>query len=165
MRPRFVNMDPVELQRVKEEFQLKLFWKEHSYEIMEKAMSRANEAEGGPACSCLTCQLRGTYSRGVTQKEACRFNPWFEHVLREHDMSVGRGYPKEPLWDVWFGGTVDESRAQVIDDGQHFHNKPPHDWCGWRYGSKLWKATSVCDPELAKLERLLHYLNTFGTQE
>ena len=165
MRSRFFNMDPVKLQRENEALQLKLFWKEHSYEIMENAMCRANEAEGGPRCSCLTCQVRGRYSPGVTQNEPCTFKPWFEQVLREHDMSIGRGWPDVPLWDVWFDGSVDESRAQVLDDGQHFSLRGKRDWFRWTYGSKLWKATSVCDPELAKLERLLHYLNTFGTEE
>ena len=161
MRPRFVNMDPVELQRVKEEFQLKLFWKEHSREIMEKAMSRANEAEGGPVCSCLTCQIRGTYSRGVTQKEPCTFTPWFEHVLREHDMSFGRMHVPDSVYGV----VDDHNYTLLLDDGYHFRNTASQDWFRWQYGSKLWEATSVGDPELAKLERLLHYLNTFGTQE
>ena len=162
MRSRFVNMDPVELQRENEALQLKLFWKEHSYETMENAMCRANEAEGGPACSCLTCQIRGRYSRGVTQNEPCTFKPWFEQVLHEHEMSIGRGLPDVP---IWVEGSVVDSDNRVIDDGHHFSNLASQDWFCWTYGSKLWKATSIGDPELVKLERLLHYLDTLGTEE
>jgi len=165
-------MNLLELQRENEALKLenealklKLFWKQHSYEIMEHAMCRANEVEGGPMCSCLTCQIRRGRYNPETENERCTFKPWFEQVLQEHDMSIGRGLPDVPLWDVWFGGSVDESRAQVLDDGQHFSLRAKQDWSRWTYGSKLWKATSVCDPELAKLERLLHYLNTFGTEE
>ncbi len=135
-----------------------------SYEIMENAMWWANKAVGCPGCSCLTCKLRGRYNSAIPEKEPCTFKPWFEQVLREHDMSIGRGWPDKPIWCVWFGGSVDESRAQVMDDGQHFSNLGTQDWGMWRYGSKLWKATSVDDPELAKLDRLLRYLKSFGEE-
>ena len=155
MRSRFANMDPVELQRENEALKLKLFWKEHNNEIMENAMCHANEAVCGPRCSCLTCQVRGRYSRGVTQNEQCTFKPWFEQVLREHDMSVGH------VVDVpRIDGSVVDSDNNVFDDDQHFTNFAGADWRWWTYGSKLWKATSVRDPELAKLERLFRTLHT-----
>ena len=159
MRSRFANMHPVELQRENEALQLKLFWKEHSYEIMENAMCRANEAEGGPRCSCLTCQVRGRYSRGVTQNEPCTFKPWFEQVLDHHEMSIRRGLPDVP---IWVEGSVVDSGNDVLDDGHHFSLLGSQDWFCWTYGSKLWKATSVGDPELAKLKNVLRYLNTLG---
>lgn len=148
-------MNLLELQRENEALKLKLFWKEHSQEITEKAMCWANEAKGGPACSCLTCKIIGRYTSGVTEKKLCTFKPWFDQVLREHDMSIGY-CPVE-----WLDGMVFNSNAQDLND-QHFSFFFRQDWAFWTYGSKLWRATSVGDPELAKLERLLHYLNTLG---
>ena len=149
------------LKRENEALKLKLFWKEHNDEIMKNAMCWANEADGGPACSCLACAVSGRYTRcgEVAEKKPCTFKPWFEQVLREHDMSIGRGLPDVP---VWVDGSVVDSGNSVLDDGQHFSNLASQDWFCWTYGSKLWKATSVGDPELAKLESLLHYLDTLG---
>jgi hypothetical protein len=74
-------------------------------------------------------------------------------------MGVAVGLPDEP---VWVDGSVVDSGNNVLDDGQHFTNLGSDDWVYWTYGSKLWKATSVRDPELTKLERLFHTLNTLG---
>ena len=148
-------MNLLELQRENEALKLKLFWKEHSHEIMEKAMGWANEAKGGPTCSCSTCKVIGRYTSGVTEKKPCTFKPWFEQVLRDHNMSIGR------VDLEWLDGRVFNSNAQVHDNDQHF-SIFFSDWSFWMYGSKLCQANSVCDPELAKLERLLHYLNTLG---
>ena len=154
-------MNLVEVQRENEALKLKLFWREHSYEIMENAMRWANASEIGPKCSCSACKVSGRYV--FTETEPCIFKPWFEQVIRKLDMSIGRGFQKKPLWNVWFGGSVfDSRRAQVVDDGYHFSMGHQPDWCRWTYGSKLWKATSVGDPELAKLDRLLNYLNMIG---
>jgi hypothetical protein len=149
----------LELKRENEALKLKLFWKEHNHEIMENAMHSANTAVGGPGCSCLACVVSGRYESldGEVAKKTCTFKPWFEQVLREHDMSVGH-VVDVPRVD----GSVVDSGNDVFDDGQHFTNFAGCDWRWWTHGSKLWKATSVRDPELAKLERLLHFLDTLG---
>ncbi len=71
-------------------------------------------------------------------------------------MDVAVGLPAEPMW---VDGSVVDSGNDVLDDGAHFTNLGSDDWVAWTYGSKLWKATSVRDPELAKLERLFHTLD------
>ena len=152
----------LELKRENEALKLKLFWKEHNPEELDKAMHLANTANGGcgPACSCLACAVSGRYESKpgeVAEKKPCTFKPWFEQVLREHDMSVGHVVDM-PRVD----GSVCDSGNDVFDDGQHFTNFAGCDWKWWTHGSKLWKATSVRDPELAKLERLLHFLDTLG---
>jgi len=150
----------LELRRENEALKLKLFWKEHNPAHLKAAMSAANQAEGGPACSCLACVVsgRGESEPGeAAEKKPCTFKPWFEQLLREHDMSVGH-VVDVPRVD----GSVVDSDNNVFDDDQHFTNFAGADWKWWSYGSKLWKATSVRDPELAKLERLFHTLNTLG---
>lgn len=150
----------LELKRENEALKLKLFWKEHNHKIMNNAMHSANQAEGGPRCSCLACRVSGRHDSDdgdVAEEKPCTFKPWFEQVLREHDMSVGHVVDM-PRVD----GSVVDSGNDVFDDGQHFTNFAGCDWKWWTHGSKLWKATSVRDPELAKLERLFHYLDTLG---
>lgn len=154
----------LELKRENEALKLKLFWKEHNPEELNKAMHLANTANGGcgPACSCLACAVSGRHESDygeVAEKKPCKFKPWFEQVLREHDMSIARGLPDVP---IWVDGSVVDSHNDVLDDGHHFSNLASQDWFCWTYGSKLWKATSVHDPELAKLERLFQYLDTLG---
>ena len=151
-------MNLLELQRENEALKLKLFWKEHNPEELNNAMALANWGKDGPGCSCLACAISGRYlidDGEVAERKPCTFKPWFDQVLREHDMSIGY-CPVE-----WLDGIVFNSNAQDLND-QHFSFFFRQDWAFWTYGSKLWKATSVGDPELAKLERLLHYLNTLG---
>jgi hypothetical protein len=150
----------LELKRENEALKLKLFWKEHNPAHLKAAMYLANTADGGPACSCLACVVSGRYASDdgeIPENKPCVFKSWFEQMLREHDMSVGH-VVDVPRVD----GSVVDSHNDVFDDDQHFTNFAGCDWRWWAYGSKLWKATSVRDPELAKLERLFRALNTLG---
>jgi hypothetical protein len=152
----------LELKRENEALKLKLFWKEHNPAHLKAAMYLANTADGGPACSCLACVVSGRYESldgEVPEKKPCTFKQWFEQVLYEHEMSVGHRLPDVP---VWVDGSVVDDHNDVLDDDQYFTNLGSDDWVCWTYGSKLWKATSVHDPELAKLERLFRALNTLG---
>lgn len=150
----------LELKRENEALRLKMFWKEYSNKELDVAMAVANETDGGPQCSCLACIVSGRYvTRDLPEKKPCTFKPWFEQVLREHDMSIGHRLPDVP---VWVDGSVVDSHNDVLDDDQHFTNLGSDDWVCWTYGSKLWKATSVCDPELAKLEVLFRTLHTLA---
>ena len=152
----------LELKRENEALKLKLFWKEHNPAHLKAAMYLANTADGGPACSCFMCVMSGRYPSDdgeIPRKKPCVFKSWFEQVLREYDMSVGLSLPDAP---IWVNGIVVDDHNDVLYDGQHFTNLGSGDWFCWTYGSKLWKATSVGDPELAKLERLFRALNTLG---
>ena len=109
----------------------------------------------------MACAVSGRFISNngeVAEQKPCTFKPWFEQVLREHGMSVGH-VVDVPRVD----GSVVDSYNDVFDDDQHFTNFARCDWKCWTYGSKLWKATSVCDPELAKLERLFQTLDMVGS--
>ena len=143
-----------------EALKLRLFWKDHGPAKLHAAMGSANYEGGGYWCCCLACAVSGRHDRRfgeVDEEKSCTFKPWFEQVLREHDMSVGHDVDV-PRVD----GSVCDSGNDVFDDGQHFTNFARCDWNCWTYGSKLWKAASVGDPELAKLERLFQTLDKVG---
>lgn len=163
-------MNLVDLQRENEALKLenealklKLFWKEHGQAELSAAMRLANFVEGG--CSCLACAVSGRHNREngeIDGEKPCTFKPWFEQMLREHDMSIGYGIPDVP---IWVDGSVCDSGNNVLDDGQHFTILGRQDWLHWTYGSRLWKATSVLDPELAKLERLFKTLDMVAWED
>ncbi len=165
-------MNLLELQRENESLKLenenlklRLFWKEHGQAELSAAMRLANYVEGGPQCSCLACAVSGRHKSecgGTDENKTCTFKPWFEQILGEHDMSIGRGLPDVP---IWVDGSVCDSGNNVLDDGQHFTILGRQDWLHWTYGSRLWKATSVLDPELAKLERLFKTLDMVGWED
>jgi len=137
------------LKRENEALKLKLFWKEHGPGELNAAIRLANYVVGGYWCCCLACTVSGRHEKryGETdENKPCTFKPWFEQVLREHDMSIG-------------------SVVNSGDDGHHFRNSVRQDWFCWTYGSRLWKATSVLDPELAKLERLFKTLDMVGWED
>ena len=144
------TMNEVELQRENEALKLKLFWEKHSPKELNAAMRLANlgsSREGGVDCSCLSCirsrrvDFAYNHYHHWQYDVPCKFKSCFEYMIRENDMSIGNN---------------------VLDDGHHFINSANQDWVGWTYGSKLLKATSVGDPELAKLEGLFEDLGMIG---
>lgn len=152
----------LELRRENEALKLKLFWKDHNPEHLKNLMAWANATTGGPSCDCFACAASGRHDSNLfdnPKNKKCTFKPWFEQVLQEHEMSIACGLPEVP---VWLDGSVVDSGNNVLDDGRHFSNFFAQDWYHWTYGSKLWKATSCRDPELAKLQRLFRTLDTLG---
>jgi hypothetical protein len=152
----------LELRRENEALKLKLFWKEHGPEQLKAAMRAANGAAGGPGCGCLGCEVSGRHESDhgeMPVKKPCAFKAWFEATLRELEMVVAVGLPAGA---VWVDGSVVDSGNDVLDDGAHFTNLGADDWVAWTYGSRLWKAASVRDPELAKLEGLFRTLDAVG---
>lgn len=130
-----LELQRVELQREDEALKLKMFWEEHSIQKLNAALCRFQDS---------------------TYDMQCDFFEYFESELEEHDMSIGHDLP-DPYLPIRAQRRVVFSDNNVLDDGHHFHNSARgDDWIRrhWTYGSKLLKATSVGDPELAKLERL-----------
>jgi hypothetical protein len=148
-----------ELRRENEALKLKLFWKEHSPRMLRGVMHHANYL--GPDCACLACVVTGRHDDDREDDEpcpsTCTFAPWFDQLVREHDMSTLEGLPDVA---IWVDGRVVCDNGQVLDSDHHFVHcfNRYGTVSGWVYGSKLWKATSVRDRELAKLERLFHTL-------
>ena len=154
-----------ELRRENEALKLRLFWKEHSPDILRGCMCHVNQSLYGPLCSCLACVMAGRHDddRDSDDEEyplTCVFKTWFEKVLRDHEMSTLLGVPNVP---IWVDGRVVGDHNKVLDTDHHFVHVFSRNGTvsGWVYASKLWKATSVRDPELAKLARLFETLHTF----
>jgi hypothetical protein len=153
-----------ELVRENEALQLKLFWKEHSPRMLRGCMHHANHL--GPDCACFSCVVTGRHDDDIEDDEpsplTCTFAPWFEQLVREHDMSTLEGLPDVPIWVD--GRVICDNYLDVLDSDHHFVHffNQYGTACDWAYGSKLWKATSVRDRELVKLERLFRTLTFCG---
>ena len=168
---KYINDILIENQSLK----LKLFWKDYNLNNLKKAMCFANIDGIGPKCACLACAVTVRKDDEDTDNEqssdpwVCTFKPWFEEQLKSLQMTVQwsthekRNYIHNCLNgnnDTWCGF------ASIFEDDSHFaHFSSRDDWKWFTYGSKLWNATSVEDPELAKLKSLFKILYTENNEE
>ena len=140
------------------ELRLQLFWKDHNTQMLEDAMRHANNWEKSPKCNCWKCSLSGRKDDDVEVDElkTCEFIPWFEEKITACDLTIGyvqmgstskyhMSNNLNPVWDV------DCHFVKIVMMGG--------DWSAFTYGSKLWDAKTVNDPELRKLEKLFKLLD------
>ena len=142
---------------------LKLFWKDYNLKELIEAMVFANNATG-PKCVCTACVSSGRIPDYMTsdQYAPCTFKQWFESHLAslgmETKMSLFQGENKNHI--CLHGKDVRAKEAGVVfDDDTHFsHYSFRDNWTRFTYGSKLWAASNVNDPELLKLKSLFGIL-------
>jgi len=169
---KYINDILIENQNLK----LKLFWKDHNLKKLKKAMRYANGVFGiGPKCACLACAVTGRKDDEANDSEPwvctfiCTFKPWFEEQLKSLQMTVQwSSHDNNNHHHDCLNGDVATycGFASVFEDDSHFaHFSSRDDWKWFTYGSKLWNATSVEDPELAKLKSLFEILYTENNEE
>lgn len=148
---------------VKENASLKLqiFWKDYNLAKLKEAMQLANSIN--TMCPCVACGMAGRndYSEQSTGM-ACTFKPWFENHLASLGMTIQWStFKNENRQHICLNGSENYSYgACTWDDDSHFsHFSSKDDWVWFTYGSKLWKAESVNDPELQKLKSLFLILS------
>jgi len=150
---------------------IKLFWKDYNLNKLKEAMRFANIDGIGPKCACLACAVTGRKDDEANDSDpwVCTFKPWFEEQLKSLQMTV-QWSTHEKRNDIHncLNGNTDTwcGFASVFEDDSHFaHFSSRDDWKWFTYGSKLWNATSVEDPELAKLKSLFEILYTENNEE
>lgn len=148
----------LELKRENERLQLSSFWADHSINTLKKWMCSANERAAGPRCQCRVCRrIRRWREDDNIEDEACKFGPWFETVLQQHGLGFIEGGNAYVSWDH------DREDYPKPDVSVHFYlcpydHAPVTSWYSWAYGAKLWKAQTIQDPELLKLQALFKTL-------
>jgi hypothetical protein len=130
------------LKQENEKLKLTIFWKDHGIKEMLYAMAFANSMSTD--CKCSTCMARD--QGGEEYVYECRFNPWFEERLAECGIETSVGV------------TTDQHKCTFIE-ACNTHIVHAQDWSSFTYGSKLWNAKSVGDPELKKLAKLFKVLS------
>ncbi len=152
----FADQRVSELLIENQELKLQLFWKEYGITQLQSAMSFANQKRGGPDCNCLACAMSGRKDELNGEEAAgfeCSFKPYFNSLLLEcgiSSMNGGGGHGFQHISNA--------SGNWVFDEECHLVLIGRDDWFNFTYGAKLWKATSVGDPELSRLRILFRRL-------
>jgi hypothetical protein len=146
-----------QLCRENAELRLQLFWKDHNDRMLKTVMEKVNK------CNCWQCAVTGRMDKddGVDDSKKCEFIPWFEEQLITCGITSGNVLKVSvsqhhisgswnPVWDV------DCHLVKIPMIGG--------DWSAFTYGLKLWKAKTVDDPELKKLEKLFNLLEAEGDE-
>jgi hypothetical protein len=164
---KYINDILIENQTLK----IKLFWKDYNLNKLKEAMRFANIDGIGPKCACLACAVTGRKDDEANDSDpwVCTFKPWFEEQMKSLQMTVewSRHQNRNDFHDC-LNGDVETNcgNASIWDDESHFaHFSSRDDWHWFTYGSKLWSATSIEDPELAKLKSLFKILYTENDED
>jgi hypothetical protein len=151
----FADQRVSELLAENQELKLKLFWRDYGVTNLQEAMQYANQKVGGQDCSCLACAVSGRKDTDtVSAGFACKFEPYFRALLQECGLESLNAGPMAAIEHI-----SNNSGNFVYDSDTHLIRVGRDDWVHFTYGSRLWKATTVCDPELVKLRTLFDKLN------
>ena len=146
-----------ELCKENAQLRLQLFWKDHNVQMLKTAMDFANSSDKSPKCNCLNCALCGRMDEDDVYDDAkkCAFTPWFEAKIAECGLTYG--YENQESTEQEH---MSNKGIYVCNIDCHLVKDPTHDgdWGSFTYGSRLWKAKTVNDPELKKLEKLFELL-------
>jgi len=134
---------------------LKLFWKDHAISQLQNAMINANQKDSGPGCKCVVCSVCGRNDRYDGYEELdfdCTFKPYFENLLRECGLqSMNNNEVNPKVVELHMS---DDTGNVVYNADTHLVRIGRNDWDTFSYGAKLWKAASIDDPEIKKLQTL-----------
>ena len=171
----------IELRQEVETLKLGIFWRDNSMFRLNEAMKIANGMH--VKCGCSFCCW---YNRTDLMKEAelesaftaeCRLLPWFHEVLLSHGfvmfertsirtfVSQGRVDLLPEMVQVEITSQRDPkssgplTRNVCIDLDCHLFKLSPVG--NYAFGTKLWQAKSVNDPELQKLTKLISVLEAY----
>ena len=165
----FMDARLLTLRRQNEELRLELFWTVHNVQKLKIAMKEANASGSARAvqCNCWKCSLNGMVDGNnaqniVDRNKTCKLIPWLEAKMTECDL----------IYDSMPGphahvDHMSDSSGRVCDVDCHFVEQSfmRGFMCNFTYGSKLWKARSVDNPELKKLEKFFQLINVEPTTD
>jgi hypothetical protein len=152
------------LRREVEELRLKLFWKDHSVQKLNEAMAEANHAwDNSPKCDCCNCLVAGRTDDDwvADDSKPCKFVPWFDEMFTVSGLTYGYVLDTSSHSDH-----ISDSWNSVWDTDSHIVklHTMSGDWSAFTYGSRLWKAKTVKDTELKKLEKLFQLLGSVNNE-
>jgi hypothetical protein len=155
----FMDARVVELRKQNERLKLELFWIKHSIQKLKDIMKHANYGrDASVSCNCWKCSLAKRIPKGtlVDNNKKCKFLPYFEALMQDCELSY-EGLPGAHTHE----NHISDEEGNVCDVDSHFVETTMRGGFlhKFTYGSKLWKAKSVDNPELKKLERLFNLLS------
>ena len=155
----------IALRNENEELRLNLFWTKYSPKKLRSAIKRGNKIMPGIPrnCNCFICgQEDRFWGEGIRDDVVCTWKPLFEAKLVELGIGFSDEHASKSLirhecvvvvdCDTHIVNLVDDYPLWLENDDTY------RMWCEFAYGSKLFKATTVNDPELKKLVALFEWL-------
>ena len=150
----------IELKKENESLKVQIFWKTYNPTKLKEAMVHGNQGMLGPKCGCTSCVVTGRCGEEASNIAGpCTFKTWFEQKIMECGMTIGCGI------DGMRDGAIVDDPNPVYDVDCHFNSLARQDWFCWSYGSRLWRAKSASNPELAKLVALFKVLENDGLDD
>jgi hypothetical protein len=158
----------IELRKEVERLKLSLFWKDYNAKALKKKMNEANHYHAeAPGCNCPVCVLSDGSDAIDYNFGACLFKPWFEAKLVECGIETTEDQHPPTAPESFEDMDKDDGMLVHECDSSNFvRNKDAHlvtllenDWRFFTYGSRLFRAKSVNNPELKKLARLFEILD------
>jgi hypothetical protein len=142
--------------------QMTLFWKDNTNSKLTEFLCSANAKT--TECDCEHCVMRWEYAHNIRSGSSpCIFGTWLDAQMIEHGLvCIRKPDPASACINVVIGALhVHENLC--YDDDCHFVEMPCEDygigitpgrWAHFGIGAKLWKATSLNDPEIVKFQNL-----------
>jgi len=144
----------LEMKEENEALKLKEFWHKHKVKRLKYAMEAGNLITG-PKCKCISCfneGFAGEIEIEDVQQRVCGFKPWFVKKVIDCGLTIGAhtGELNRAAHMSCTSGPVYTCDYHILS----FDYDNSRSWSSTTYGTKLWKAKSVSDPELQKLVAL-----------
>ena len=152
----------IELNEKVRKLELDIFWLKHNYQDLCVAMKEANLKDDGPKCGCDSCVEGSREYQTVHTRPTCAFKPYFEGLLAECGLTVTT---QEALRMEGEAHACMRGTYKVPPTDVHFVMFGGTSWEHFTFGTKLWKARSAKDPELAKLVLLLQKLYSYESSD
>ena len=156
-----LDKEVIHLRQENEKLQLQLFWKDHNHSQLQYRMKEANQIANGPQCSCWSCVVSGRKeynTDSLSRRTPCKFKLWLDDLLKQCGLIAAEIH--DHVRPIGNHMSMDNG-ISPYDVDAHFLHIRHTDWCSWTYGSYLWKAESVDNPELAKLHALFVLMDQF----
>lgn len=157
-----VRRENEELRRENAVLRMQVFWKDHMDTRLIELFQDANDA--GPRCRCPACVLAGRAEKHDIQQlqEGCAFVPWMDAKVAECGLTSAMTTTTKNLMKEGAPHMCADYDSHVYDVDAHFHHSGgdtvASNWHTWVYGARLWKASSIKDPELQRLRQLFQTL-------
>jgi hypothetical protein len=147
----------IELRQEVETLKLEIFWRDNRLFRLNEAMNIANSMH--VKCRCFRCLVirRTSHIEEVDNTGECRFGAWFDELLLSRGFVVLEDATGGSRHTVRSSGPL--TRNECSDFDCHLSKRMP--FASYDFGTKLWQAKSVNDPELQKLTKLISTLESY----
>lgn len=141
----------IDLRKENEELKLQVYWRDYNVLSLRDILNSAHVyAPGASTCKCMPCCVSGFSSEvaDANPDVECAIAKWFKGMAERHGLTV------EPLHSDSKYVQHPSSPVSVYDQDCHIVRLRVGDFSYYSFGARIWKARTVANSELRKLEAL-----------